>query len=153
MLRDGSNESARQGRNIYEAQGLTGIQCLTLQKVWCFFEFFDACFYIPDTNIKNSRLWQQQFLQVQRTSSQRFVSTSPTKESSLPHHSTTGSMPSPFSNSPTSKSSLSSQKWPNTSTSHPNSRSLRLLLPKFLLDMLLLSEIMCIFAADMNLKL
>ena len=53
MLRDGSNESASPGRNIYEAQGLTGIQCLTLQKVWCFFEFFDTCFYIPDVTFKH----------------------------------------------------------------------------------------------------
>ena len=105
-----------------------------MKKVMPKIEFFIVCDYIPDTNIKNSRLWQQQFLQVQRTSSQRFVSISPTKESSSPHHSTTGSMPLLSSNSPISKSTLSLPKWPNTFISHLYSKSFRLLLPKGILS-------------------
>lgn len=49
------------------------------------FEFFCESNYIMLVTFKNSRLWQQQLRQVQRTISTRSRSISKTKNSSLPH--------------------------------------------------------------------
>jgi len=58
-----------------------------------FFEIFGECVYIMHIKFKIQKIWQQQLKLVPKTTSTKSRSTSTTKESSLPHHSTLGAMP------------------------------------------------------------